>query len=93
MTTLETAGLTKRFGGVTALDGVTVAFHDHKINAVIGPNGSGKTTFFNCVTGMIRADSGRTSYGGQDITRKPPHSIASAGHRPARSGCAGSSRG
>lgn len=79
MTTLNTVGLTKRFGGVTALDGITVDFHDRKINAVIGPNGSGKTTFFNCVTGMIRADSGRTTYGGHDITRKPPHAIASAG--------------
>ncbi|WP_117215138.1 ABC transporter ATP-binding protein [Allorhizocola rhizosphaerae] len=76
---LETVELTKRFGGVTALDGASIAFHDGKINAIIGPNGSGKTTYFNCVTGMIRADSGQTTYRGHDITRRPPHAIAAAG--------------
>lgn len=76
---LETVGLTKRFGGVTAVDGATVTFHPGKVNALIGPNGSGKTTFFNCVTGMIAPDSGRVSYAGRDITRRPPHKIAAAG--------------
>jgi ABC-type branched-subunit amino acid transport system ATPase component len=76
---LETVELTKSFGGVTAVDAATVAFQDGKVNALIGPNGSGKTTFFNCVTGMIRPDSGRTSYRGQDITGKAPHRIARAG--------------
>jgi ABC-type branched-subunit amino acid transport system ATPase component len=56
-----------------------MAFQDGKVNALIGPNGSGKTTFFNCVTGMIRPDSGRASYRGQDITGKAPHRIARAG--------------
>ena len=56
---LETVGLTKRFGGVTAVDDATVTFQHGKINALIGPNGSGKTTFFNCVTGMIRPDAAR----------------------------------
>ena len=51
---LATVGLTKRFGGVTAVDDATVTFHHGKVNALIGPNGSGKTTFFNCVTGKIR---------------------------------------
>ena len=76
---LETVELTKAFGGVTALDGATVSFKHGKVNALIGPNGSGKTTFFNCVTGMIRPDSGRASYRGEDITGKPPHRIARAG--------------
>jgi ABC-type branched-subunit amino acid transport system ATPase component len=58
---LATTELTKSFGGVCAVDHVTVEFQDGKINAVIGPNGSGKTTFFNCVTGMIRPDSGTVS--------------------------------
>ncbi|WP_199434647.1 ABC transporter ATP-binding protein [Qaidamihabitans albus] len=76
---LETEGLTKSFGGVRAVDGASVSFHHGKVNALIGPNGSGKTTFFNCVTGMIRPDSGTASYRGRDITRKPPHWIARAG--------------
>jgi ABC-type branched-subunit amino acid transport system ATPase component len=76
---LETVELTKSFGGVSAVDAATVAFQDGKVNALIGPNGSGKTTFFNCVTGMIRPDSGRASYHGQDITGKAPHRIARAG--------------
>ncbi len=76
---LETSELRKAFGGVTALDGATVKFRDGQVNALIGPNGSGKTTFFNCVTGMIRADSGQITYRGNGITRKAPHAIARAG--------------
>jgi ABC-type branched-subunit amino acid transport system ATPase component len=76
---LETIELTKSFGGVTAVDGVTVAFQHGKVNALIGPNGSGKTTFFNCVTGMIKPDSGRVTYRASDITGKAPHTIARAG--------------
>ena len=76
---LETVGLTKRFGGVTAVDDATVTFHHGKINALIGPNGSGKTTFFNCVTGMIKPDEGTVTYAGRDITGKAPHRISRAG--------------
>lgn len=76
---LETVGLTKSFGGVRAVDGATVTFQHGKVNALIGPNGSGKTTFFNCVTGMIKPDSGTASYRGQDITGKAPHRVARAG--------------
>jgi ABC-type branched-subunit amino acid transport system ATPase component len=76
---LATSELTKSFGGVCAVDHATVEFQDGKINAVIGPNGSGKTTFFNCVTGMIRPDSGTVSYQGRDVTGKAPHRIAAAG--------------
>jgi ABC-type branched-subunit amino acid transport system ATPase component len=76
---LETHDLRKAFGGVVALDGASVAFQPGKVNALIGPNGSGKTTFFNCVTGLIRPDSGRTTYDGHDITRHAPHRIARAG--------------
>lgn len=76
---LRTEGLTKAFGGVVALDDASVAFRHGQVNALIGPNGSGKTTFFNCVTGMIRADSGRTVYRGRDITRAAPHAVAHAG--------------
>jgi ABC-type branched-subunit amino acid transport system ATPase component len=76
---LSTVDLTKRFGGVTAVDGATVEFRHGLVNALIGPNGSGKTTFFNCVTGMIKPDSGSVSYRGRDITGRPANRIASAG--------------
>jgi ABC-type branched-subunit amino acid transport system ATPase component len=76
---LETVELTKSFGGVTAVDAATVTFQHGKVNALIGPNGSGKTTFFNCVTGMIKPDAGRATYRGSDITGKAPHTIARAG--------------
>lgn len=76
---LSTDGLSKAFGGVQAVDGASVAFHHGKVNALIGPNGSGKTTFFTCVTGMIKPDAGSVSYRGSSITRKAPHRIARAG--------------
>jgi ABC-type branched-subunit amino acid transport system ATPase component len=76
---LTTVELTKTFGGVCAVDHASVAFHHGRINAVIGPNGSGKTTFFNCVTGMIRPDSGTVTYRGRDVTGRAPHRIAAAG--------------
>jgi ABC-type branched-subunit amino acid transport system ATPase component len=76
---LATVGLTKSFGGVRAVDGASVTFHHGKINALIGPNGSGKTTFFNCVTGMIKPDSGHATYRGRDITGHASHTVARAG--------------
>jgi neutral amino acid transport system ATP-binding protein len=76
---LETFELTKAFGGVTAVDGATVTFQHGRVNGLIGPNGSGKTTFFNCVTGMIKPDSGRATYRGEDITGRAPHRVARAG--------------
>ena len=76
---LETVGLKKSYGGVHAVDGASVAFQHGKVNALIGPNGSGKTTFFNCVTGMIKPDAGSVSYRGSDITGKASHRIARAG--------------
>ena len=76
---LETVGLTKSFGGVRAVDGATVTFQPGRINTLIGPNGSGKTTFFNCITGMIAPDSGRVTYRGRDITGRAPHRVAAGG--------------
>ncbi|MEU4688493.1 ABC transporter ATP-binding protein [Actinoplanes sp. NPDC023714] len=78
-TSLSTTDLRKAFGGVTAIDGASVTFQHGKVNALIGPNGSGKTTFFNCVTGMIKPDSGSVTYDGKDITGKAPHRIARHG--------------
>jgi ABC-type branched-subunit amino acid transport system ATPase component len=76
---LETVELTKTFGGITAVNAASVRFHHGKVNALIGPNGSGKTTFFNCVTGMIKPDGGRVSYRGRDITGAEPHVVARTG--------------
>ena len=56
---LEARGLTKRFGGVLALDGLDLAVAPNEILGLIGPNGSGKTTFFNVVTGIYGADAGQ----------------------------------
>ena len=71
---LETVGLTKSFGGVHAVRDATVTFHHGKINALIGPNGSGKTTFFNCVTGIIKPDSGTVTFRGEELSpvEQPP---------------------
>ncbi|ONI80706.1 ABC transporter ATP-binding protein [Saccharothrix sp. ALI-22-I] len=76
---LRTEGLTKSYGGVRAVDAASVTFHHGRINALIGPNGSGKTTFFNCVTGMVKPDAGTVTYHGRDITGRGAHKIAHAG--------------
>lgn len=76
---LRTDKLTKSFGGVRAVDEATTEFYQGRINGLIGPNGSGKTTFFNCVTGMIRPDSGTVTMHGKNVTRWAPHRIARAG--------------
>jgi ABC-type branched-subunit amino acid transport system ATPase component len=76
---LRTEGLTKAFGGVVAVNDASIELVHGKINGLIGPNGSGKTTFFNLVTGMIPADSGRIYYGDREITRYSPHRIAHVG--------------
>jgi neutral amino acid transport system ATP-binding protein len=79
MTILRTHELSKSFGGVVAVDGVSLDVDDGRINGLIGPNGSGKTTFFNLITGMIRADSGSVTVDGRNVTRWSPHRIAHAG--------------
>ena len=64
---LNIENLRKSFGGVSAMNGVSLDFAEGSLTAVIGPNGAGKTTFFNLVTGAFRPDSGRVVLGGQDI--------------------------
>jgi len=66
---LEATNIDKHFGGVTAVDDVSIRVHEHSIHAVIGPNGAGKTTFFNTLSGFYFPDAGRVRFDGRDITR------------------------
>ena len=72
---LEVTGLTKRFGGVTAVDACSFAVEAGTITALIGPNGSGKTTVFNVVTGYLPADSGLISFNGRGYPRPDPGTL------------------
>ena len=78
-TLLEARGLTRKFGGVVALDNLDLSASAQEIIGLIGPNGSGKTTFFNVVTGIYGAHGGTVAFDGHDITRAPPHKIYRAG--------------
>ena len=66
---LETRGLTIRFGGHVAVDHVTCAFRPGELTAIVGPNGAGKTTYFNLMSGQLRASDGAVFMGGKDVTR------------------------
>lgn len=66
---LETRGLTIRFGGHAAVDGVSCAFHRGTLTAIVGPNGAGKTTYFNLVSGQLRASEGDVLLEGERITQ------------------------
>lgn len=76
---LKARGLTKRFGGVVALDDFNVDVAPNEILGLIGPNGSGKTTFFNVVTGIYGVDTGNIAFEGADITGLSPQAIYRAG--------------
>jgi branched-chain amino acid transport system ATP-binding protein len=76
---LEVRGLTKRFGGVVAIDGLDIIVAPNEILGLIGPNGSGKTTFFNVITGLHAADAGRVTFAGVDITSATARMIYRAG--------------
>jgi len=79
MSLLDVDGASKRFGGVQAVDDVSLHLDQGEILGIIGPNGAGKTSLFNLITGTIRTDSGRISLGGTDITAFSPHRRARAG--------------
>jgi len=76
---LRLRGVSKRFGGVTALDAVDTEVVTGTITSLIGPNGAGKTTVFNIVTGALRADAGSVSFDGQEISRMAGFEIARRG--------------
>jgi branched-chain amino acid transport system ATP-binding protein len=76
---LRVSGLTKRFGGLTAVDNVSFDVPAGEVFALIGPNGAGKTTMFNCVTGVYKPTLGRVTFLDRDLTGSPPHRAAKAG--------------
>jgi branched-chain amino acid transport system ATP-binding protein len=79
MTLLATQGLTKRYGGLLANDGVALTLEPGEIRGLIGPNGAGKTTFVNVVTGIERPDAGTVTLGTVPITGLGAHQIAARG--------------
>jgi branched-chain amino acid transport system permease protein len=76
---LEVRGLSKHFGGLKAVDGVDIAVRRGGVHALIGPNGSGKTTTLNVLSGLYKATSGTILLDGTDITSMPPHRRTAAG--------------
>jgi ABC-type branched-subunit amino acid transport system ATPase component len=72
---LEVDGVVKRFGGVTAVNGVSLALAPGHIYGLIGPNGSGKTTLFNCITGVEQIDGGQIRFKGRRIDGLKPHQV------------------
>jgi branched-chain amino acid transport system ATP-binding protein len=76
---LRVDGLTKRFGGLMAVDHVSFDLQKGNILGIIGPNGSGKTTLVNLITGFVKSDSGKVIYQDEEITGLAPHKIACLG--------------
>jgi branched-chain amino acid transport system ATP-binding protein len=76
---LEAVGMTKRFGGLVAVNDVTFTVPQAGIVTIIGPNGAGKTTFFNMLTGLYKPTTGRVLFEGKDLTGKRPDIITQAG--------------
>ena len=76
---LKISNVSKKFGGIHALEGVCLTLEKGKIWSIIGPNGAGKTTLFNLITGTLPADSGKIEFMGEDITYMKPHEICRKG--------------
>src|SRR2546427_4808105 len=76
---LEAAGLTKRFGGVVAVNAVDLAISQGQAFGLIGPNGAGKTTLINLISGHLRAAVGSILFDGTDVTYLPPHELTARG--------------
>ncbi len=78
-TVLKVKGVRKTFGGLVALDNVSINVEKRLMTMLIGPNGSGKTTLINCVTGFYKPDRGRVWFDGMEITKFPPHKVYETG--------------
>jgi branched-chain amino acid transport system ATP-binding protein len=76
---LRTEQLTKRFGGLTAVDNLSFHLAGGRLHAIIGPNGAGKTTLFNLISGLLTSDGGRVFFHGREITGLKPHEISRLG--------------
>ncbi|HEV7536317.1 MAG TPA: ABC transporter ATP-binding protein [Acidimicrobiia bacterium] len=76
---LDVADLSVRFGGLRALNNVSLSVPDGAVVGLIGPNGAGKTTLFNAISGFVRTESGRVTFGERDITHLAPHRRAGLG--------------
>jgi branched-chain amino acid transport system ATP-binding protein len=76
---LETRNLTKSFGGLRALQDISVSVYEGEFVGLIGPNGAGKSTLLNSIVGIVRPTSGRIFLGGQDVTGRKPHQLAERG--------------
>jgi branched-chain amino acid transport system ATP-binding protein len=76
---LQTTGLTRRFGGLQAVDSVDLRIREGRIHCIIGPNGAGKSTMFNLISGVLPPTAGRVTFGERDITRESPQAIARLG--------------
>ncbi len=76
---LQVEGVSKSFGGLTAVSGVSFDVKSQVIKALIGPNGAGKTTMFNLISGILSPTSGKITYGGKAISGSKPYSVASQG--------------
>jgi len=78
-TLVDVSGLTMRFGGLTALDGLDLTIARGEVLGLLGPNGSGKTTFFNVLTGLYKASAGRITFDGRNVIGQTPQDIYRSG--------------
>ena len=76
---LETKNLRKEFGGLVAVDDVSIQVKAQTLHSIIGPNGAGKTTLFNLLSGVFPPTRGQVIFKGKDITHLPPHRMAHLG--------------
>ena len=79
MALMEIVAVTKEFGGLKALQDVSLRLDEGEIVSLIGPNGAGKTTLFNCITGTLPPDRGSVRFRGEEIVGRPPHEVARRG--------------
>jgi branched-chain amino acid transport system ATP-binding protein len=79
MALLSVEGVTRRFGGIVAVDGVSFDVAEGEIVGLIGPNGAGKTTMFNLITRLYRPDAGEIAFDGETLLKTPPHGIVKRG--------------